>query len=157
MHVCHNRVNYFHHALWSCKVIPLLNVSSLLVLLLLLGDMLQRSISPIVSVRMFIYLFIFPLFLINFVSRLSQKFLSLWFSNFHSIFVLIPNRTNKLFRVITQPWRHPGAILWIHVIIHIFITIHPKSTIFTTHKLPAIFQQSDNPHPRARHDAHVKI
>ena len=102
------------------------------------------------------YLFIFPLFLINFVSRLSQKFLSLWFSNFHSIFVLIPNRTNKLFRVITQPWRHPGAILWIHVIIHIFITIHPKSTIFTTHKLPAIFQQSDNPHPRARHDAHVR-
>ena len=48
--------------------------------------------------------------------------------------------TNKLFSLLTQPWRHLGAILWIHVIIHIFITFHSKSTIFNAHKLQAICQ-----------------
>ena len=76
----------------------------------------------------------------NFVARLSQEFLWLWYSNFHSIFALIRNRHIKLFNMITQPWRHPGAILWIHVIIHIFITVHSKSTIFNAHKLQAICQ-----------------
>ena len=78
---------------------------------------------------------LYYLICMKFVARLSQKFLSLSFSNFHSIFVNIRNRQAKLFSVITQPWRHPGAILWIHVIIHIFITIHSKSTIFNAHKL----------------------
>ena len=76
----------------------------------------------------------------NFVPRLSQKILWLWFSNFDSIFGLTWNRVPPLFSLITQPWRHLGAILWIHVIIHIFITIHSKSTIFNAHKLQAICQ-----------------
>ena len=127
----------------------------------LLGDMPYNGISPLVSVRIFIYLlgdmphsgivayhllylyesllFLYCLFLEIFVPRLSQKALSLWFSNFHSIFALIRNRHIKLFNMITQPWRHPGAILWIHVIIHIFITIHSKSTIFKfSHSWPFI-------------------
>ena len=62
----------------------------------------------------------------------------------------------KLFSVITQPWRHPGAILCFHVIIDIFISIHHKLTKFNTHKLQVISQHTDNPCPRARHDAHVR-
>ena len=111
-------------------------------LLILLGDMLHSNISPIVSVRIFIsiYLSIFIYYCMNFVPRLSQKILWLWFSNFDSIFGLTWNRVPPLFSLITQPWRHLGAILWIHVIIHIFITIHSKSTIFNAHKLQAICQ-----------------
>ena len=117
---------------WKCKINEYY----------LLGDMLHSNISPIVSVRIFIsiYLSIFIYYCMNFVARLSQEFLWLWYSNFHSIFALIRNRHIKLFNMITQPWRHPGAILWIHVIIHIFITVHSKSTIFNAHKLQAICQ-----------------
>ena len=97
-------------------------------------DMPHSGISPIVSVRIFIY------FCMNFVNRLSQKFKSLWFSNFHSIFALMRNRHNKLFSLITQPWRHLGAILWFHVIIHIFITIHYKLIKINTHELQVIGQ-----------------
>ena len=100
--------------------------------------MLHSNISPIVSVRIFISIFIY--FCMNFVHRLSQKLLWLWFLNFDSIFALMRNRHNKLFSLLTQPWRHLGAILWIHIIIHIFITIHSKSTIFNAHKLQAICQ-----------------
>ena len=65
--------------------------------------------------------------------------------------------TNKLFSVITQPWRHPGAILCFHVIIDIFISIYHKLTKFNTHKLQVISQHTDNPcRFRARHDAHVR-
>ena len=104
--------------------------------------MLHSNISPIVSVRIFIsiYLSIFIYYCMNFVARLSQKLLWLWFLNFDSIFALMRNRYNKLFSLLTQPWRHLGAILWIHVIIHIFITFHSKSTIFNAHKLQAICQ-----------------
>ena len=55
---------------------------------------------------------------------------------------MIGNRTANLVSTITQPWRHLGAILWFHVIIHIFITIHPKSAIFNAHKLQAICQHT---------------
>ena len=58
---------------------------------------------------------------------------------------------SPLFSVITQPWRHPGAILCFHVIIHIFITIHHKLPKFNTHKLQVIGQHIDNP---CRHDAY---
>ena len=77
-------------------------------------------------------------------------------SNFRSIFVIIRNQKPPLFSVITQPWRHPGAILCFHVIIDIFISIHHKLTQFNTHKLQVIRQHTDNPCPRARHDAHVR-
>ena len=100
--------------------------------------MLHCSISPIVFVRIFIIYFS----LITFVHTLSQKFLWLSSSNFHNILAMIRNRYNKLFSLITQPWRHLGAILWIHVIIHIFITIHSKSAIFNAHKLQAICQHT---------------
>ena len=63
----------------------------------------------------------------------------------------------KLFSVITQPWRHPGAILCFDVIIDIFISIYHKLTKFNTHKLQVIRQHTDNPCPCARHDARVKI
>ena len=77
-------------------------------------------------------------------------------SNFHSMFVNIRNRQAKLFSVITQPWRHPGAILCFHVINDIFISILQKLTKFNTHKLQMISQHTDNPCPRARHNAHVR-
>ena len=119
--------------------------------------MLHSNISPIVSVRIFISIYLSIIYYcMNFVARLSQEFLWLWFLNFHSIFALIRNRHIKLFNMITQPWRHPGAILWIHVIIHIFITIYDKLIKFNTHKLQVITQQTDNPCARVRHDAHVR-
>ena len=105
---------------------------------------------------LYLYEYLFIYFSLNFVHRLSQKFLSLWSWNFHSIFGHFRNRENKLFSVITQPWRHPGAILCFHVIINIFIIIHHKWTKFNTHKLQVIRQHTDNPCPRARHDAHVR-
>ena len=73
-------------------------------------------------------------------NRLSQKALSLSIFKFSQYLCHDQESTLKLFNMITQPWRHPGAILWIHVIIHIFITIHSKSTIFNAHKLQAICQ-----------------
>ena len=92
----------------------------------------------------------------NFVHRLSQKILWLWFWNFHSIFAMIGNRTANLVSTITHPWRHPGAILCFDVIIDIFISVYHKLTKFNTHKLQVIRQHTDNPCPRARHDAHVR-
>ena len=73
----------------------------LLLLLLLLGDMPYNGISPIVSVRIFIYLFIY--YCRNFVARLSQKRTVQSSSNFLSIFGLIWNREPPLFSLITQP------------------------------------------------------
>ena len=103
-----------------------------------------------------LYSFPLCLFLEKFVARLSQKFLWLSSSNFHNILAMIRNRNGNLVSVITQPWRHLGAILWFHVIIHIFIRFHRKLTKFNTHKLQVIRQHTDNPCPRARHDAHVR-
>ena len=87
---------------------------------------------------LFIYLFIY--YCRNFGTVISQEQnqQSCWY--FYSIFGLIWNRVGELFSLITQPWRHLGAILWIHVIINIFITIHSKSTIFNGHILQAICQ-----------------
>ena len=62
----------------------------------------------------------------------------------------------SFFSVITQPWRHPGAILCFDVIIDISISVYHKLTKFNTHKLQVIRQHTDNPCPRARHDAHVR-
>ena len=92
----------------------------------------------------------------NFWTVISQEQnqQSCW--NFYSIFVIIRNRENKLFSVITQLWRHPGAILCFDVIIDIFIFVYHKFTKFNTHKLQVIRQHTDNPCPRARHDAHVR-
>ena len=92
----------------------------------------------------------------NFGTVISQEQnqQSCWY--FYSIFVIIRNRQGKLFSVITQPWRHPGAILCFDVIIDIFIFVYYKLTKFNTHKLQVIWQHTDNPCPRARHDAHVR-
>ena len=87
---------------------------------------------------------------------ISQEQNQQWCWNFYSIFVIIRNRKFKLFSVITQPWRHPGAILCFDVIIDIFISVYHKLTKFNTHKLQVIRQHTDNPCPRARHDAHVR-
>ena len=92
----------------------------------------------------------------NFVAVISQEQnqQSCW--NVYSIFIIIRTPQAKLFSVITQPWHHPGAILCFHVIIDIFISILHKLTKFKTHKLQVISQHTDNPCPRARHDAHVR-
>ena len=79
----------------------------------------------------------------NFVPRLSKK-RSLHSSlNFHSIFAVIRNRHTNLLSVVTQPRRQLGAILWFHVIINIFITIHHKLTIFSTHEPLIMGQHTD--------------
>ena len=69
---------------------------------------------------------------------------------------MLRNRNGNLVSVITQPWRHIGAILWFYVIIHIFITIHHKLIKFSIHKFEVMKQHIDNPCLRARHDAHVR-
>ena len=76
----------------------------------------------------------------NFRTVISQEQnqQSCW--NFYSIFVIFRNRQVKLFSVITQPWRHPGAILCFDVIIDIFISVYHKLTKFNTHKLQVIWQ-----------------
>ena len=102
-----------------------------------LGDMPHSGLSPIVSVRIFI---LFLYFCMKVVPHLSQKIVSLSHLYFHSIFVIIRNREPPLFSLITQPWRHLGAILWFHVIIHIFITIHYKLIKINTHELQVIGQ-----------------
>ena len=109
--------------------------------------MICSSISPIVFVRILFLFFIIISFCTNFVAVISQEQnqQSCW--NFYSIFVIIRNRQAKLFSVITQPWRHPGAILCFHVIIDIFISILHKLTKFNTHKLQVISQYTDNPCP----------
>ena len=108
------------------------------------------------SEKLFLYEIYTNNFSTNFVAVISQEQnqQSCW--NFYSIFVIIRNRQAKLFSVITQPWRHPGAILCFHVIIDIFISIYHKLTKFNTHKLQVISQHTDNPCLRARHDAHVR-
>ena len=95
-------------------------------------------------------------FCMNFGTVISQEQnqQSCW--NFYSIFDIIRNRQVKLFSVITQPWRHPGAILCFDVIIAIFISVYHKLTKFNTHKLQVIRQHTNNPCPHARHDAHVR-
>ena len=99
---------------------------------------------------------LFIYYCMNFGTVISQEQnqQSCWY--FYSIFVIIRNRQGKLFSVITQPWRHPGAILCFDVIIDIFIFVYYKLTKFNTHKLQVIWQHTDNPCPRARHDAHVR-
>ena len=92
----------------------------------------------------------------NFVLKISQKRNEQSSSNSHSIFALMRNGYNNLLSLITQPWRHLGAILWFHFIIHICITIHHKLTKFNTHELPAIVWHTSNPRSRARHNAHVR-
>ena len=57
---------------------------------------------------------------------------------------MIRNRNCDLVRVITQPWRQLGAILWFHVTINIFITIHYKLIKFNTHKLQVMGQHTDH-------------
>ena len=103
-----------------------------------------------------IFIYLFLSFCTYFVAVISQEQNQQSSSNFHSIFVNIRNRQAKLFSVITQPWRHPGAILCFHVINDIFISILQKLTKFNTHKLQMISQHTDNPCPRARHNAHVR-
>ena len=70
----------------------------------------------------------------------SQKLPWVSVSHFHGIFGMICHIASKLFNVITQPWRHLGAILWFHVIIHIFTTRHHKLIKFTTHLLQVMGQ-----------------
>ena len=101
-------------------------------------------------------LMIISSFCTNFVAVISQEQnqQSCW--NLYSIFVNIRNRQAKLFSVITQPWRHPGAILCFQVINDIIISVNHKLTKFNTHKLQIISQRTNNPCLRARHDAHVR-
>ena len=77
------------------------------------------------SEKLFLYEIYTNNFSTNFFARLSQKRTVQSSSNFLSIFGIIRNRVPPLFSVITQPLRHPGAILCFHVIIYIFITIGP--------------------------------
>ena len=105
---------------------------------------------------LYLYESLFIYYCMKFVAQLSQKFLSLWLSNFHSIFAINRNRYANLFSTITHPWRHPGAILCFHVINDIFVSVDQKLTKFNTHKLQMISQHTDNPCPRAPQDAHVR-
>ena len=129
--------------------------------ILLLGDMLDQSISPIEFVQiLFIYLFIYLFissFCMNFVVKISQKRNQQSCSNFHIILAMIRNRPANKFSLITQPWHHPGAILCFHIIIHIFITIYQKLIKFDTHKLEVMGQYIDpSPSPCASQRARVR-
>ena len=82
------------------------------------------GISPIVCTKILLLLFL--LFCMNFGTVISQKQnqQSCW--NFHSIFVIIRNRSNHLFSVWSL--NHDVIQAPFCVIIHIFITIHHKLT-----------------------------
>ena len=118
--------------------------------------MLHSSIYHLLYLYESYFYFLYYFFLYEFCRRDISRTESTIMLNFYSIFVIIRNRQAKLFSVITQPWRHSGAILCFHVIIDIFISILHKLTKFNTHKLQVISQHTDNPCPRARHDAHVR-
>ena len=114
--------------------------------------MLHSSISPIVFVRI-LFIYFFPLILsfiyLKKLYHYHPQIFTVYLASLGIVYLLF-------FSVITQPWRHPGAILCFHVIIDIFISILHKLTKFNTHKLQVISQHTDNPCPRARHDAHVR-
>ena len=142
-----------------CSISPIEFVRILFsLLLLLLGDMLHCSISPIEFVRILFSLLLLLLFLSVWI--LGPWYLKNRINNHVQIFTVSLSLSgidrNKLFSVITQPRRHPGAILCFDVIIDIFISVYHKLTKFNTHKLQVIRQHSDNPCPCARHDAHVR-
>ena len=120
-------------------------------ILLLLGDMPYNGISPIESVRI---LFSFSVWILGpwYLKNRINNHVEIFTVSMSSIGIALITS----FHVITQPWRQLGAILCFHVIIDIFITIHHKLTKFNTHKLQVIRQHTDNPCPRARHDAHVR-
>ena len=114
-----------------------------------LGYILYHSISPIEFGRILVS------FCMILLDKVSQKWPGLLTWKFHSIFGMVSHAASNINIVITQPWRHLGAILWFHVIIHIFITFHHKLTKFSTHKRKVMGQHTDNSCPRARHDARV--
>ena len=77
------------------------------------------------------------------LDKVSQKWQGLLTSNFHSIFGMVWHAASNRKTVIAQPWRHLSAILWFHVIIHIFISIHHTFTKLSTHKLQVMGQHTD--------------
>ena len=121
--------------------------------------MLHCSISPIEFVRILFSLLLLLLLFLS-VWILGPWYLKNRINNHVQIFTVSLSLSGldryKLFSVITQPWRHLGAILCFDVIIDIFISVYHKLTKFNTHKLQVIRQHTDNPCPRARHDAHVR-
>ena len=135
---------------------PIEFVRILFLFLILLGDIIGISIE-FVRINLFLIIIIIISFCMNFGTVISQEQnqQSCW--NF-TVSLSLSGIENLLsfFSVITQPWRHPGAILCFDVIIDIFISVYHKLTKFNTHKLQVIRQHTDNPCPRARHDAHVR-
>ena len=114
-----------------------------------------NGISPIEFVRI-----LFSLLLFLSVWILFGRYLKNEINNRLRIFTVSMSSTGIVlitsFHVITQPWRQLRAILCFHLIMNIFITIPHKLLKFCTHKLQMISQHTDNPCPRARHDAHVR-
>ena len=116
-----------------------------------------NGISPIEFVRI-----LFSLLLLLFLSVwiLFGRYLKNEINNRLRIFTVSMSSTGIVlitsFHVITQPWRQLRAILCFHLIMNIFITMPHKLLNFCTHKLQMISQHTDNPCPRARHDAHVR-
>ena len=112
------------------------SISAIEFVRILLGDMLFYSISPIEFLRIFI--------LFTSVWILLNRYLNNAINNHLKISrVSLPWPRIALitsFNIITQPWHELRAILWIHVIIHIFIKIHHKLFKFSTHKLQIIWQ-----------------
>ena len=122
-----------------------------------------NGISPIEFVRiLFLLLFLFLLLLLFLLSVwiFGPWYLKNRINNHVEIFTVSLSLSGienlSFFSVITQPWRHPGAILCFDVIIDIFISVYHKLTKFNTHKLQVIRQHTDNPCPRAHHNAHVR-
>ena len=115
--------------------------------------MLHCSISPIEFVRILFFLF------------LSVWILELWYlknriNNDVEIFT-VSLSLSGIARLGVSVWslNHDviqAPFLCFDVIIDIFISFYHKLTKFITHKLQVIRQHTDNPCPRACHDAHVR-
>ena len=123
---------------WKCVFKDvILHFNIILIFAGLLGDVLYTAHHLLYLYEFFIY------FCMILHDHFSQKWQLLLSSIFHSIFGFVCHIASKLSGVITQPWRHLGAILWIHVIIHIFINIHHKLIKFNSHKFQVMGQYTN--------------
>ena len=120
--------------------------------------MLHCSISPIEFVRILFSLLLL-LFLLS-VWILGQLYLKNTINNHVEIFT-VSLSLSGIARLSFSVWslnhdviQAPFCVLTVSLISSYPFII--KLTKFNTHKLQVIWQHTDNPCPRARHDAHVR-
>ena len=115
--------------------------------------MLHCSISPIEFVQILFWLFLLSVWI------LGPWYLKNRINNHVEIFT-VSLSLSGIARLSFSVWslnhdviQAPFCVLTLSLF---FISVYHKLTKFNTHKLQVIRQHTDNPCPRARHDAHVR-